>query len=153
MTDALVSERIWELVRDFDLHCNGPHDWVRLDPLEDWFPIVRRPLKEHGIMGYVVPPSGQISASNPAPIALADHLPRHVARWVYAHEIGHALYGHEGAVSGVDPSEWQLDRDEWQAWKAAAQLLIPFEAVCYWQEKQRIASAMQVPVWLVELVR
>ncbi len=149
-----IAEYVNDLIDHFDLHgtYNAPVDHVNLDPLENLFPMLRREIASCGMDGYVIPPHGEITESNPAIITIDRRLGPLYSRIVYAHEIGHALYGHEGAFKMTDIDRRMADREERDAWSVAARLLVPPEAVVRHEERTRIAAACFVPEWLLDLV-
>jgi len=149
-----VAEFVTDLIHHYDLHgrYDAPVDNVNLEPLENLFPMIRRDISVCGMDGYVIPPRGEITESNPAIITIDRRLGQMYSRLVYAHEIGHALYGHEGAFKMTDIDRRLIDREERDAWAVAARLLVPLEAVVRHQERARIAAACFVPEWLLDLV-
>ncbi|MGB3331145.1 MAG: ImmA/IrrE family metallo-endopeptidase [Thermomicrobiales bacterium] len=121
-------------------------------PLEALFHVRYEPiLRDWRTDGIAIAPRDMpVSAGNPASIVLDLGLNDHRERLIYAHEIGHALYGHMGPVAyrGMDP--WFRRKAERQAWEAAAALLIPWHAMH--GDVQRISQVCHVPRILVQLL-
>lgn len=148
-----VDEQVTAIIQRYQLHGTTayPSEYVNLAPLEDMFPILLRPLHEWGVQGFVIPPIGVVSTSNPAPVTLDIRLTAHVARLAYAHEIGHGLHGHQGAFVLAEMDQWFVRRAEREAWAVAARLLVPIQTVIDYETTEAIATACDVPEWLVDL--
>jgi Zn-dependent peptidase ImmA (M78 family) len=125
---------------------------VNLSRLEDAFPLLIEDLSGMDVAGYVIPPDGDISPDNTAPVYIHKRLGPIDRRLAYAHEVGHALHGHAGALTLRQLDEWFLDRAELEAWRVAAQLLIPVEAIVQFETVDRIARACLAPPELVKLL-
>ncbi len=153
MIAADVEETVAQLIDSFDLHgtTERPVHRVNLAPLEEWFPITRRPLRALGLAGYVLAADHPVSAERSINIVLASELTAYRTRLAYAHEIGHALHGHEGATLFDNLDSWFTDRFEREAWRVAAQLLVPVDAIATYQTVQAISQACDVPEKLVRL--
>lgn len=149
-----VAEAVARLIDRYDLHGSyeAPIDRVDLWPLEDLFPIMRRDIAAWGIDALVIPPAGEIGHGNPAIVTIGDHLDDYHARLAYAHEIGHALHGHAGTLRMAGLDKWFDNRAELEAWRVAAQLLVPVDTIVRMEETALIAAACGVPPWLVGLV-
>lgn len=147
-----IEERVARLIDAYDLHgtFEQPVDVVNLAPLEEWFPITIADLTVAQISGFVLPIAPE--STRPVPITLCRTLDADAARLVYAHEVGHALYGHEGAFTLMELDRWFQDRSEREAWRVAAQLLVPVDAIARYETVDRIASACRVPAFLVEMI-
>jgi Zn-dependent peptidase ImmA (M78 family) len=82
-------------------------------------------------------------------------------RAVIAHELGHWLCGHfdsgvglECCTQPVGFAGWLIDRQERQAWHAAAKILIPWWVVNECDgDPEQIAAMADVPRWLVGMLR
>ncbi len=153
--DELISidDRVWALIDRYDLHGtpDNPVDLVNLSRLENEFPLVVEDLSAMEVAGYVIPPHGDISPNNTSPIFVHRTLGPIARRLTYAHEIGHALHGHAGALSLASMDEWFMDRVERDAWIVAAQLLVPVDTMARYETIDAIAAVCMVPRKLVEL--
>lgn len=148
-----VTQVVWDIIQTYDLHhdYDAPLEFVTLEPLEGLFPLIERDLTSWGIDGFVIPPQEPITEDNPAIITVNSRLDWFHRRLAYAHEIGHALYGHEGAFNFSELDQWHVDREEREAWQVAATMLVPVEAICIHGDASRIAQICRVPEWLVGL--
>lgn len=146
-----VAEAVRHLIDRFGLHedVTGPVPIFNLEPM---FPVVHRDLDTMGVAGLVILPKAMpITETNFAQVVLNTHLGPDEARLVYAHEVGHAVSGHEGELRCASLDSWFADRAERQAWHVAARLLIPDTA---WQDRrdvQRMAATFRVPPALVAM--
>ena len=143
-----VSDRVAIVIEQFRLHDSYP---VKMEALEEWFPVRYHDLTDAGVLGMALPPKGgwPASSSNKARIVIDSGVGESDARIIYAHEIGHGICEHIGFTSSE-----ALDitgRHEREAWEVASALLIPEEAVREYQTVERIAAACEVPEWLVEI--
>lgn len=137
--------RARQLIADYGLHSTTP---VKLWKMEDIYPIRYENLSSAGIWGMILEPlSGW--GSGPARVVMHDALGPEDARIVYAHEIGHGVCQHAGALPAALLG--LSDRHERQAWAVAATLLIPHRIVMEEREIDRIAEVCMVPEWLVEI--
>lgn len=99
----------------------------------------------------LAPATGRVSDDRPALVYLDRSLSSLERRWSYAHEIGHVLCGHASSVPTLRVSEELHDRNEREAWEAAAVLLVPIEAFVEGQTVDGMAALCEVPPWLVQL--
>lgn len=149
---------VHSLIAEYGLHeyLDGDDARVNLAPLEMMFPIRRDDLDEFDLAGLVLlPDGGELAPENPARVTIHDALDDSTARLIYAHEIGHAVLGHEGSLRLSEMDTWFSDRAEREAWQVAAQLLIPHQVL--WLSAQQgwsldqVAAICDVPLWLVEM--
>lgn len=141
-----VDHHVWQLIDRFHLHDGGVP--VDLHGLEIIYPVRRRHLRLAGVTGFTS------SRRDGGKVIVIDKTVSAVkARLVYAHEIGHILHGHPGTLRVMRVDEWFHDHQEREAWKVAAQLLVPLEEVAKnpnWSVAA-VASLCEVPEWLVRL--
>lgn len=156
MIEHDVKDQARILIDQYNLHFRRgrPLEYVSLEPLEPLFPLVVRDLSDWGMDGCVIPPSGEITPSNPAVINVHKGLSKQRQRIIHAHEIGHALNDHAGAFKWEEAKMdlWFADREEREAWEVAAMLLVPIDTVVTYQDASRIATICDVPEWLVGLL-
>ena len=141
-----IDERVEELIQRFHLHTNGIP--VNLTGLEVIFPVKRRDLHLSGVTGFT-----SNRADGTSVIVISTELGDIDSRLAYAHEIGHILHGHSGTLRVMQIDEWFHNHQERDAWKVAAELLIPVEEVAKHHEwsAASIATLCEVPEWLVRL--
>lgn len=94
---------------------------------------------------------------DPPVVIVSEELDESERRYVLAHELGHMLCGHESLMSlcwtgnGSELGRWINRRQEAEADRAAALLLIPIQAIDRAEDEYEIAELCDVPVWLARL--
>lgn len=143
-----VHERTQRLIARYQLHSTTP---VNLSPLEAVFPVRFDDLLPMQTLGVILPPlhGWPATTRNRAKILVDLNLGARDARLTIAHEIGHGICEHVGALSSA--ALGLEHRHEREAWQVAAALLIPPRVVYEEREVSRIAAACDVPAWLVNL--
>lgn len=113
-----------ELIARFHLHDNGAP--VDLSPLEDLYRIRCLDLTGTGLRGFIRPSNRKRpTIAKPITIVLDRYLSPFERRLVYAHEVGHAVLGHEGTLRVESVSHYFDERQERDAWRFASLILIP----------------------------
>ena len=121
------------------------------------FPLRVDDLSEYDLAGMVVCPADgtEITDDNPAYVAVHSGLDRPMQRLIYAHEVGHAILGHEGQLRLSEMDSWFTNRLEREAWQVAAQLLVPqsllWAAAQHGWSPSHVAALCAVPEWLVAM--
>lgn len=138
-----------DFVREWDLHQSGTP--VDLSVLEDSFAPAYVDLTEQGILGYGLFLDDDASDAPMGTIFIEQELPRDDRRLVYAHELGHMVAGHSGTPVTSKLNSFQHDRNEREAWLAAAVLLIPPDVVSWDETIDSVAAACRVPEELVAM--
>lgn len=106
----------------YRLHDHGVP--VDLSPLQECCPVTWTDLTATGLVGFCMA-SRPATPDHPAQIVLCESIDPDVRTIVYAHEAAHGLFGHRGSLAAARVDRWFHDRQERDAWAAAAQLLIP----------------------------
>lgn len=123
---------------------------VELSTLHDAFEPVYEDLTELEVLGYGAfvdcGDSGAVGR-----VLIEQSLSEDDRRLVYAHEIGHFICGHLASPVTSEVNGWQHDRDEREAWLAAAVLLIPSSAVGWGENVDEVAAHCRVPAELVQM--
>lgn len=138
-----------DAVDHYGLHdCGVPVD---LSPLEEICPITYELIRPVGLLGFTFS-SKPASVEYPADVVLCKSLPRNLRRIAYAHEAAHAILGFSGAMSLSDMDPWYADKQERDAWRGAAILLIPWTVQDEIEELtlDAIAHACDVPRFVAE---
>jgi len=148
MRDEVYTAVHW-LIEDHRLHT-----WMRvsLSPLESLFHVRHADLRPFQLAGSCIPPTGgRLTPETPARIVLDAALDDYCERLAYAHEIGHGLMGHAGALMMGSIDQWFVDKAEREAWEVASLLLVPYDAITRYGDLHTIALACEVPEHLVSL--
>lgn len=136
------------LIARFGLHADDHDPLVNLAPCEALFTIERFPGTRRR-PSWALPSGAPVpTPQDPAIVFLSDHLADAAARVIYAHEIAHVLYRHQGTVTLRDLDDWFNDRQEDQAWMGAAYLLIPPLLLLTGMGAEAIAAVTHTPPWL-----
>lgn len=114
---TMIEEAARELIERYRLHDNGAP--VDLAPLEDDYPIVRANLAGTGLRGFVHVESDEIT------VVLDSSLSAAQARLTYMHEVAHVELGHEGSLRCDAVNPWFDARQEREARRFTAIVLIP----------------------------
>lgn len=143
-------QRIRGVIARHRLHDGGAP--VDLSPLTESFAVFDTDFGESGVAAVGVPPlaPGEPSPENPAGILIDARLSPAMRRLAYAHEIGHVACGHVGTLAAREINASWHDKQEEQAWEAAAKLLVPLSHFDQGETLEEIAAACRVPVGLVE---
>lgn len=150
MTTNRVEEAAHEVIDWLGLHDNGAP--VDLTPLEDYFRIRLIDLSGTGSHGFLkYPKRGSIQPNNPAKVFLNKHNSAFDRRILFAHEVGHGVLGHEGTLRCESVDDWFTRRQEREAWRFAATLLIPRPHHLEDWNEGVIAAQCQVWPWLVSI--
>lgn len=142
--------RLRGLIARHRLHDGGaPVDFA---PLAERFVVIDADFGESGVAAVGVPPllPGDPSSANPAGILIDARIAGRLRRIAYAHEVGHIVCGHVGSLAAREINASWHDKQEAQAWEAAAMLLVPVEAFAWDATVDEIAAACDVPAGLVE---
>lgn len=132
----------------------GLHDYgapVDLSPLEEICPVTYELIRPVGLLGFTFS-SIPASRENPADVVLCKSLPTELRRIAFAHEAAHAIMGYSGAMSLSDMDPWYANKQEREAWRGAAILLIPWSIQDDMKEItiDEIARQCRVPRFVVE---
>jgi hypothetical protein len=132
----------------YGLHASGAP--VDLSPLEEVCPVAYEALPP-GCAGFTVA-TAPATRDRPATVVLDRSLGPLTRRIAYAHEAAHGLLGHAGNLALRDMDPWFQTRQERDAWRGAALLLVPQVRVDPAQEVtiETVARACDVPKWIVE---
>lgn len=114
---TIVDEAARDLIERYRLHDNGAP--VDLAALEDDYPIVRADLTGTGLRGFVHVQEDEIT------VVLDSSLSPWQARLTYMHEVAHVELGHEGSLRCDAVNPWFDERQEREARRFSALVLIP----------------------------
>lgn len=146
---ARVRRAAQAFAREWRLHEDGAP--VELSRLHERFTPVYVDLSTEGIVGAGMFVEDDQSGIALGRILIASSLSDAGRRLVYAHELGHFAAGHMASPVTSSLNSWQHDRDEREAWLAAAVLLIPTSAVRWGENVDEIAARCRVPVALAQM--
>lgn len=148
---ARVRSAAAAFVREWSLHDGGLP--VDLSVLHDHFAPVYLDLSSEGVLGTGVFLPGGNGDVTVGRIMIDEALSGFDRRLVYAHELGHFVAGHMASSVTSSLNSWQHDREERQAWIAAAVMLVPVEAFGWDETIDGIAESCGVPPELIALSR
>jgi hypothetical protein len=143
-------DAVSDLIERRRLHVGGVP--VSLDGLEDEYLVMEAELAGSGIAAFALPPigGGIPCPAHPAGVGIDRAIAGDERRIVYAHEVGHLLLGHVGSLALKEFSAAWHEKQEAQAWAAAAMLLIPTELCLGGETVEEIAARCRVPAGLAE---
>ena len=153
-----VRDDVDGIVEEYGLH-RGLDPVVDLSPLGDRFPVRFADMSAIGLRGLILPPRHGWPAheENPARVVIDETFEhwqeagsRDELRLIYAHEVGHGIAHHAGPLV-VEHNGLGVQREEWEAWKIAARLLIPCWAVNAIENVEMLAQVCRVPLWIATL--
>jgi hypothetical protein len=134
-------DAVSDLIERRRLHEEGD---VHLDRLEDEYVLFLGTLLPYGVAAFALPPlrGGEADPAHPAGVGSTARSAGDERRLAYAHEVGHLLLGHVGSLALKEFSAAWHEKQEAQAWAAAAMLLIPTELCLGGETVEEIAALL-----------
>lgn len=141
-------ELVYAFIERHRLHLPGEHRVNIADLYKDHRPILAPRLPCVSMVMDRVDRRGQPHRQ----IWMRRELSGQSRRLLYVHERMHDVLGHDASIPLYEVNPWFYDRDEREAWEAAAMVFVPRETFFQAPDVSWLSMVTHAPVWLIHML-